>query len=82
MTSYFLQAAEALRPFKWCAFVSPNFSEKIQESARSFPGKQNSVINNNLTKIPYIAYIPSQRLDWAFPLRPLISIDCCAGLWA
>ena len=34
-----------------------SFSEKIQESARSFPGKQNSVTSNNLliTNIPLIS---------------------------
>ena len=53
-----------------------SFLEKIQESVRSLPGKQTSVTENNFI----LKSNSSQRLDWAFPLRPLIFLDYFAGL--
>ena len=49
----------------------PSFSEKIQESARSLPGKQISVTKNNLTKSRLISKTSRGR----FPFYHFLSIN-------
>ena len=55
-----------------------SFPEKIQESARSFPGKQTSVTKNNLTEIRLIS---KTRLGFSPSTTYFSWLLCCSVNW-
>ena len=57
----------------------PSFSEKIQESARSLPGKQISVTKNNLTKRRLISKTSRGRFPFYHLFLSINSLFCELG---
>ena len=56
-----------------------SFSEKIQESARSLPGKQISVTKNNLTKSRLISKTSRGRFPFYHLFLSINSLFCELG---